>query len=93
MLYRLSLSRWEHLMTLFYYIHHNFFFSPRTISTLLTRVGFEIADLQFGAANVARWRIVPISPLMIAGSNVIDLLATLINRRYRMFIYARKTPA
>lgn len=35
---------------------------------------------QFGAANVARWRTVPISPLMIAGSNVIDLLAALINR-------------
>ncbi len=93
MLYRLSLNRWKHLMTLFYYIHHNFFFSPRTISTFLTRVGFEIADLQFGAANVARWRIVPISPLVIAGSNVIDLLAALINRRYRMFVYARKTPA
>ena len=92
-LYRLSLTRWKRLMTLFYYTHHNFFFSPRTISTLLRRVGFEIADLQFGAANVARWRIVPISPLMIAGSNVIDLLAALVNRRYRMFIYARKTPA
>jgi 2-polyprenyl-3-methyl-5-hydroxy-6-metoxy-1,4-benzoquinol methylase len=93
LLYRLSLTRWKHLMTLFYYIHHNFFFSPRTISTFLRRVGFEIADIQFGAAHVARWRIVPISPLMIAGSNVIDLLAALINRGYRMFVYARKTPA
>jgi 2-polyprenyl-3-methyl-5-hydroxy-6-metoxy-1,4-benzoquinol methylase len=90
-LYQLSLTTWKHLMTLFYDIHHNFFFSPRTISTCLRRVGFEIADIQFGAANVARWRTVPISPLMIAGSNVIDLLAALINRRYRMFIYARKT--
>jgi hypothetical protein len=35
-----------------------------------------------------------ISPLMIAGSNVIDLLGgSLINRRYRMFIYARKAEA
>ena len=57
----------------------------------LRRVGFEIADLEVGAANVARWRTVPTSRLMIAGTNVIDLLAALINRRYRMFIYARKT--
>ena len=89
-LYRLSLSRWKHLMALFYDIHHNFFFSPRTISTFLSRGGFEIADLQFGAANVARWRTVPISPVMIAGSDVIDLLAAPINRRYRMLVYARK---
>jgi len=80
-------------MTLFYDIHHDFFFSPRTISTFLRRVGFEIADLQFSTANVSRWRAVPISPFTITGSNVIDLLAAPINRRYRMFIYARKTSA
>lgn len=91
MFYRLSLNRWKHLMALFYDVHHNFFFSPRTISSFLHRTGFEVADVQFGAANVRRWRTVPISPLMILGSDVIDFLSSLVRRRYRMFVYARKT--
>lgn len=91
LLYKLSLKRWKHLMALFYDIHHNFFFSPRTITSFLKRSGFEVADIQFGAANVRRWRTVPISPLMIFGSDVIDFLSGLVNRRYRMFVYARKT--
>lgn len=90
MLYKLSLNRWKHLMALFYDIHHNFFFSPRTITRLLKRSEFEVADIQFGAANVRRWRTVPISPLMIFGSDVIDFLSSLVKRRYRMFVYARK---
>jgi 2-polyprenyl-3-methyl-5-hydroxy-6-metoxy-1,4-benzoquinol methylase len=92
-LYKLSLNRWKHLMGLFYDIHHNFFFSPHTITSLLKRSAFEVADIQFGAANVHRWRIVPISPLMIFGSDVIDFLSGLVKRRYRMFVYARKTAA
>jgi 2-polyprenyl-3-methyl-5-hydroxy-6-metoxy-1,4-benzoquinol methylase len=91
LLYQLSLKRWKHLMALFYDIHHNFFFSPRTITSFLKRSGVEVADIQFGAANVRRWRTVPISPLMIFGSDVIDFLSSLVKRRYRMFVYARKT--
>lgn len=90
MLYRLSLKRWKNLMALFYDIHHNFFFSPRTVASFLQRIGFEVADTQFGAANVRRWRTVPISPLMIFGTDVIDFLSSLVKRRYRMFVYARK---
>jgi 2-polyprenyl-3-methyl-5-hydroxy-6-metoxy-1,4-benzoquinol methylase len=91
LLYKLSLKRWKHLMALFYDVHHNFFFSPRTITSFLKRSGFEVADIQFGAANVRRWRTVPISPLMIFGSDVIDFLSGLVKRRYRMLVYARKT--
>lgn len=91
LLYQLSLKRWKHLMALFYDIHHNFFFSPRTITRFLKKSGFEVEDIQFGAANVRRWRTVPISPLMIFGSDVIDFLSSLVNRRYRMFVYARST--
>jgi 2-polyprenyl-3-methyl-5-hydroxy-6-metoxy-1,4-benzoquinol methylase len=89
-LYKLSLNRWKHLMELFYDIHHNFFFSPHTLTNLLKRSGFEVADVQFGGANVHRWRIVPISPLMIFGSDVIDFLSGLVKRKYRMLVYARK---
>lgn len=91
--YKLSLNRWEHLMTLFYDIHHNSFFSPQTITGLLKRSKFEVTDIQFAAANVRRWRTVPISPLMIVGSDIIDYLSGLFKRRYRMFVYARKTIA
>jgi 2-polyprenyl-3-methyl-5-hydroxy-6-metoxy-1,4-benzoquinol methylase len=90
MLYKLSLNKWKHLMALFYDIHHNFFFSPRTIASFLQGAGFEVTDIQFGAANVRRWRTVPISPLMIFGSDVVDFLSALVKRRYRMFVYARK---
>ena len=89
-LYKLSLNRWKHLMELFYDIHHNFFFSPHTLASLLNRSEFEVADAQFGAANVHRWRIVPISPVMIFGSDVIDFLSGLVKREYRMLVYARK---
>jgi SAM-dependent methyltransferase len=90
-LYRASLGRWKHLMTLFYDIHHNFFFSPDTIRAILRRAGnLEVVDIEFGAANVRRWRTVPIHPLLIAGSDVIDFLSGPLHRRYRMFVYARK---
>jgi 2-polyprenyl-3-methyl-5-hydroxy-6-metoxy-1,4-benzoquinol methylase len=90
-LYRLTGKRWKHLMALFYDIHHNFFFSPRTIRELVRRVGdLDVVDIRFGAANVRRWRTVPIHPLLIAGSDVIDLLSGPLKRRYRMFVYARK---
>ena len=89
-LYKLSLNRWKHLMELFYDIHHNFFFSPHTLTSLLKRSEFEVADVQFGAASVHRWRIVPISPVMIFGCDVIDFLSGLVKRKYRMLVYARK---
>ena len=80
----------EALIELFYNIHHNFFFSPHTLTSLLKRSEFEVADVQFGAANVNRWRIVPISPLLIFGSDIIDFLSGLVKRKYRMLFYARK---
>jgi 2-polyprenyl-3-methyl-5-hydroxy-6-metoxy-1,4-benzoquinol methylase len=91
LLYRMSLRRWKHLMALFYDIHHNFFFSPDTIRMTLERSGpFKIEEIMYGAANVRRWHTVPISELMIFGSDIIDLLSSPLNRRYRMFVYARK---
>jgi len=91
LLYRLTLKKWKHLMALFYDIHHNFFFSPRTLRSLLHRAGdLEVVDIEFGAANVRRWRTVPIHPLLIAGSELIDFVSVPLRRRYRMFVYARK---
>jgi 2-polyprenyl-3-methyl-5-hydroxy-6-metoxy-1,4-benzoquinol methylase len=89
-MYRLSLKRWKRIMALFYDIHHNFFFSPRTISSFLRRGGLDVVDIKFGAANVRRWRTVPINPVMIAGSDAIDFVSGLINKRYRMLVYAQK---
>lgn len=92
LLYRLTLRRWKHLMTLFYDIHHNFFFSPETIRGLLRRAGdLDVVDIGYGPANVRRWRTVPIHPLLIMGSDVIDFLSGPLRRRYRMFVYARKS--
>jgi SAM-dependent methyltransferase len=87
-LYKLSLNRWKHLMELFYDIIIISSF-PAHI-TPLKRSEFEVADAQFGPANVHRWRIVPISPVMIFGSDVIDFLSGLVKRKYRMLVYARK---
>jgi 2-polyprenyl-3-methyl-5-hydroxy-6-metoxy-1,4-benzoquinol methylase len=89
-LYKMSLSKWKSLMSLFYDIHHNFFFSPRSISYLLNDTGFEVREIQFAAANVRRWRTVPISEIMILGTDVIDFISKFVNRRYRMFVLARK---
>ena len=89
--YALSGRRWKHLMALFYDIHHNFFFSPGTIRGLVNRAGtLDVIDIRFASANVRRWRTVPIHPLLILGSDVIDLVAGPLRRRYRMFVYARK---
>jgi SAM-dependent methyltransferase len=89
--FRLSGRRWKHLMALFYDIHHNFFFSPETIRGLVGRAGrMDVVDIRFASANVRRWRTVPIHPLLILGSDLIDLVAGPLRRRYRMFVYARK---
>ncbi|MGI8906732.1 MAG: class I SAM-dependent methyltransferase [Candidatus Sumerlaeaceae bacterium] len=91
LMYRVTMNRWKHLMELFYDIHHNFFFSPKTITEVLRRGGpFAVEEIMFGAANVSRWHTVPISKLMISGSDAIDKVAQPLNRSYRMFVYARK---
>lgn len=91
LMYASTLGRWKHLMALFYDVHHNFFFSPATIGETLRRAGrLKVEAIEYGAANVRRWHTVPISPLMIFGSDVIDALSGPLNRRYRMFVFARK---
>ncbi len=90
-LYRLSFERWGRLMTLFYDIHHNFFFSLRTLRNLLRcSGGLDIVDVDFAPARVRRWRTVPISPLLIAGSDAIDAVAKVVGRQYRMSVYCRR---
>lgn len=91
LVYRATCRKWHRLMSLFYDIHHNFFFTPRTLAAVVLRAGrFEIADIDFGAANVRRWHTVPIPSLMIWGSDLIDWLGGLVRRRYRLLLYAHK---
>lgn len=90
-LYRLSFERWGRLMMLFYDIHHNFFFSRGTLRNLLRRSGgLDVVDVDFAPARVRRWRTVPISPLLIAGSDAIDAVAKVVGRQYRMSVYCRR---
>lgn len=91
LLYRISRRRWKSFSRLFYDIHHNFFFSPRSFGALLQRTGgLEIADLRPGAANVSRWHTIPIPPVLMAGSGVIDALSSVVGRAYRMLVFARR---
>jgi hypothetical protein len=74
--HKLSLNRSKHLMALFMtYMTISFF--PRLIASFLHRAGSGVVHIQLGAANVLRWWTVPISPLIISGSDVIDLVSSL----------------
>lgn len=90
LLYRASFKKWQHLMELFYDIHHNFFFTPETLSGLLERTGFEIVEIEFAPAKVERWHIVPIHPALIWGSRILDWLSIPFGGGYRMFVCSRK---
>lgn len=90
LLYRASAGRWRKPLILLYDIHHNYFFDPRTIGTLLERAGFELVEIDWMDADIERWQNVPIPPLLAFGSRVLDRAARMIGRPYRMIVYARK---
>lgn len=89
-LYRASAGRWTKPLILLYDIHHNYFFDPRTIGTLLERAGFELVEIDGMDADIDRWQNVPIPPLLAFGSRVLDRVAQVVGRPYRMIVYARK---
>lgn len=90
LLYRASAGRWRKPLILLYDIHHNFFFDPRTIATLLERAGFELVEIDWMDADIDRWQNVPIPPLLAFGSRLLDRAARVIGSPYRMIVYARK---
>jgi hypothetical protein len=72
-------------------LHHNFFFTPETLCGLVGRVGrFDVTAMEFASAHVRRWHTVPLHPIMMLGSDVIDWLSVLLGRRYRIILYVRK---
>lgn len=90
LLYRASGERWLKPLVLLYDIHHNFFFDPRTIRGLLLRAGFESVEIDWMDADIDRWQNVPIPPLMALGSRILDRVARVIGRPYRMIVYATR---
>jgi 2-polyprenyl-3-methyl-5-hydroxy-6-metoxy-1,4-benzoquinol methylase len=91
LVYWATLKRWKRLLMLFYDMHHNFFFTPETLCGLVGRVGrFDVTAMEFASAHVRRWHTVPLHPIMMLGSDVIDWLSVLLGRRYRIILYVRK---
>jgi len=91
LIYRATLHRWKRLPMLLYDSYHNFFFTPETLRNLVGRAGrFNVATMEFAPANVRRWHTVPIHPIMMLGSDVIDWLSASLGRQYRMALYLRK---
>lgn len=93
LLYSMSLRRWNHLMELFYDIHHNFFFTRETLEGLLNRVGsYTIEHEEYHPANIRRWRTVEISKILMLGCDLIDAASVLPQSGYRILLLARKQP-
>jgi SAM-dependent methyltransferase len=96
-IYRLSMGRLTRQLVLLYDIHHNWFFGPETMRSLIRRVG-GMAEPEFSwmDANVERWQTVPIPPLMLWGSRALDAASRRVGMRYRMIVFAgreREQPA
>ena len=89
-LFRASARQWQRPLVLLYDIHHNYFFDPRTITELLERAGFRAVEIDWMDADIDRWQNVPIPPLLAFGSRILDRVARVIGRPYRMIVYARK---
>ncbi len=94
LLHRLTLGAVRRPLILLYDIHHNFFFDADTLGRLARRAGFygELAWDRL-AANIDRWRNVPIPPLLALGSKCLDRVARLTGQDYRLILFARKAPS
>jgi 2-polyprenyl-3-methyl-5-hydroxy-6-metoxy-1,4-benzoquinol methylase len=91
LLHRATFGRYSQPLVLLYDIHHNFFFTRKTLRGLLQRAGLgRIVAFDEMDAKISRWKTVPISPLMTVGCNCLDLASRAFGGRYRMLIFAAK---
>lgn len=90
-LYRVSFGRYLKPLVLLYDIHHNIFFTKTTLQGLLKRAGLSRLVAFAGMdATISRWKTVPISGLLTAGCNGLDLASRILGGRYRMLVFASK---
>ncbi|MBX9691140.1 MAG: class I SAM-dependent methyltransferase [Cyanobacteria bacterium] len=88
-MYKLSFHRFKKPLNILHPIQHNYYFSPATLSNLLSRAGFSRIEIDFMDAKVDHW--CPDAPSFLAwGSKCLDCLARVSGNRYRMLVYASK---
>lgn len=74
---------------LLYDARHNYYFSRRSLLSLLDRAGFSAQRWRSHRAYLGRWLSEPAPWYLVAGGFVIDLLSLPLNRAYRRTAYCR----
>lgn len=87
LLYRLSLRKFP-LERLLYPVVHLYFFTPKTLSYLLLRCGFNIERV--GSGSLRSETSLQSTKIVRIGASVIDLVSKLLGKRYRMVVFASK---
>jgi 2-polyprenyl-3-methyl-5-hydroxy-6-metoxy-1,4-benzoquinol methylase len=85
--WRTTLGRVAGPLELLYDKRHNHYFTARTLRTLLARHGLKIENTETHRAHLGRWVSEPVSPVVLAGAEVIDLLSVPFGRPYRQLLY------
>jgi 2-polyprenyl-3-methyl-5-hydroxy-6-metoxy-1,4-benzoquinol methylase len=74
-------------LELLYDKRHNHYFTARTLRTLLARHGLRVEKTETHRAHLGRWVSEPVSSVVLAGAEVIDLLSVPLGRPYRQLLY------
>lgn len=90
-LYFISLGFFIKPIELLYDLHHNYYFSERTLGVALSKTGFgDMFCTKRYPAYVERWQTTKIPYFLKVGANVLDYISKLFNLDYRIVIGVRK---
>ncbi len=78
-------------LELLYDVHHNHYFTRRSLEQLLDNQGFAVAHWASHRAYLGRWLNEPASPALFLGGVVIDRIADVVGLPYRHTAICRRT--
>jgi len=88
-LHSLSLGAFRRTVELLYDVHHNYFFSERTLLNALASAGFStVVFIDRFPACIGRWQTVRIPRWMEVGTNLLDRVARPLGWDYRLLVGA-----
>jgi 2-polyprenyl-3-methyl-5-hydroxy-6-metoxy-1,4-benzoquinol methylase len=87
--YHMTRGVMKRAIELLYDKRHNFYFTSRSLETLLEQERFEIRHRKSHRAHLGRWLSEPAPGLMIAAAELVDLASVPLGMHYRQLLYCR----
>lgn len=85
--YKLSVGRARLPLELLYDARHNYYFTRKSLHSLVDRSRFRVVATKGYRAYLGRWLIAPAPALVRRAGDLVDFISVVANRKYRQLIY------